>query len=420
MEQSLADLVHATRDHCRRRVRPLVPSRPAARAARARRAGPICPAATAPRRRSATTPRARRAPARRRGVSHGRPQQGDQALAICSSGRRSRARLACSPAASRRSRTRPKKQEIVGLKVGASQIAASRIVNDGSAKLVQLARTPLAPGIVVAGEVRDVPALGQALDDFFTEQQAAASRHSPRHRHEPRRCPHARRRRDRRRAPARQRGALPRPRGALDPDRPGRARLPRDRRDGRRIGRAVAARRPRGRVPRADRPLHRGLPAREAAARRDRPRGLRTAAGGRARVGTNGAGAAALVALSLGHDRSTLAISDGSICDFTRVLEWGGGKLETAIGRDLGLTGEEAAELKHQVSLETRCGRERRPACRTRRAPPFSAKFRSLARELVASLQFYQTQPGSLADRRDPRHRRAPASCPGSSRSSSG
>ncbi len=37
MEQSLADLVHATRDHGRRRVRPLLAARPAARAARARR-----------------------------------------------------------------------------------------------------------------------------------------------------------------------------------------------------------------------------------------------------------------------------------------------------------------------------------------------------------------------------------------------
>ena len=33
---------------------------------------------------------------------------------------------------------------------------------------------------------------------------------------------------------------------------------------------------------------------------------------------------AAVVAVTIGHDRSTLAISDGVVCDFTRVLEWGG------------------------------------------------------------------------------------------------
>ena len=54
-------------------------------------------------------------------------------------------------------RKRGRKQEIVGLKIGASQIAASRVVNNGGpAKLVQLARVPLEPGVVVAGEVRDV------------------------------------------------------------------------------------------------------------------------------------------------------------------------------------------------------------------------------------------------------------------------
>ena len=43
----------------------------------------------------------------------------------------------------------------------------------------------------------------------------------------------------------------------------------------------------------------------------------------------------AIVALALGHDRTTLAISDGRFCDFTRVLEWGGGRLDAAIAREL-------------------------------------------------------------------------------------
>ena len=68
-------------------------------------------------------------------------------------------------------RKRSRKQELVGLKIGASQIAASRVVNNGSAKLVQLARVPLEPGVVVGGEVRNVPALATALDRFFTENK---------------------------------------------------------------------------------------------------------------------------------------------------------------------------------------------------------------------------------------------------------
>ena len=68
---------------------------------------------------------------------------------------------------------KPRKHEVVGLKVGASQIAASRVVNNGGSvpKLVQLARQPLEPGVVVGGEVRDVSALAQMLDSFFTEHE---------------------------------------------------------------------------------------------------------------------------------------------------------------------------------------------------------------------------------------------------------
>ena len=36
---------------------------------------------------------------------------------------------------------------------------------------MQLARSPLEPGVVVAGEVRDVPALATALDEFFTDNK---------------------------------------------------------------------------------------------------------------------------------------------------------------------------------------------------------------------------------------------------------
>src|SRR4051812_50215845 len=76
-------------------------------------------------------------------------------------------------------RNRARKQEIVGLKIGASQIAASRVVNvGGSARLTQVARIPLAPGLVVAGEVRDIPALASALGALLrTRELSRRGRH---------------------------------------------------------------------------------------------------------------------------------------------------------------------------------------------------------------------------------------------------
>jgi len=99
----------------------------------------------------------------------------------------------------------------------------------------------------------------------------------------------------------------------------------------------------------------------------------------------------AVVALALGHDRTTLAISDGQVCDFTRVLEWGGSRLDAAIARELGVTAEEAAELKLGLSLSNDD-----PAMGLARNA-VKHELTTLARELVASLQFYQAQPDSLA-----------------------
>src|SRR5437763_14781700 len=62
-----------------------------------------------------------------------------------------------------------KKLELVGVKIGASQLAAARVSNNGGVpRLTQVARAELEPGVVVSGEVRDVAALAQALDAFFT------------------------------------------------------------------------------------------------------------------------------------------------------------------------------------------------------------------------------------------------------------
>src|SRR4051812_2811520 len=64
-----------------------------------------------------------------------------------------------------------RRRQVIGLKIGASQLAASRVMNGGSPQLLQLAREPLAPGIVSGGEVLDIPELAVALDSFFTKHE---------------------------------------------------------------------------------------------------------------------------------------------------------------------------------------------------------------------------------------------------------
>jgi Tfp pilus assembly PilM family ATPase len=50
-----------------------------------------------------------------------------------------------------------------------------------------------------------------------------------------------------------------------------------------------------------------------------------------------------VVVVSIGHDRSTFAVSDGRVCEFTRVLDWGGSTLDVAIARELDLAPSEAS-----------------------------------------------------------------------------
>ena len=43
--------------------------------------------------------------------------------------------------------------------------------NNGGSKLVKVAREPLEAGVVVGGEVKDIPALSRALDEFFKKHE---------------------------------------------------------------------------------------------------------------------------------------------------------------------------------------------------------------------------------------------------------
>src|SRR5213078_3787940 len=62
-------------------------------------------------------------------------------------------------------------KRLVGLKIGASQLAAARVANNGRTELLQVAREPLEPGVVVGGELRDPEALSAALKAFFRKHR---------------------------------------------------------------------------------------------------------------------------------------------------------------------------------------------------------------------------------------------------------
>jgi type IV pilus assembly protein PilM len=292
---------------------------------------------------------------------------------------------------------RSRKQEVVGLKIGASQIAASRVVNNGSAKLVQLARVALEPGVVVGGEVRDVPALARALDRFFRENKLprrgirlglGTNRIGVRTLEiegidDERQLANAVRYR------AHEALSIPLDQAVLDyhvvsetVDESGKV--------SRRVLLAAAYQDPIDHYVEACRAAKLELAAIDVEAfallRAVAPR----------RTDNGDAPASASVVVSIGHDRSTLAISDGTVCDFMRVLDWGGAKLEGAISRELGLTPDEAWELLLSLDLRSDGPFEHDPR-RARARAALTQELQTLARELIASLQFYQGEPGSLA-----------------------
>ncbi len=290
-----------------------------------------------------------------------------------------------------------KKQELVGLKIGASQIAAARVVNNGGTpRLMQLARTDLEPGVVVAGEVRDVAALAASLEAFFTENNLprkgirlgiGTNRIGVRSLDvegidDERQLANAVRFR------AHEALAIPMDQAVLDYHVTGQT-VSETGGISRRVLLAAAYREPIDHYIAAFQAAHLELVAIDVEAFAL----LRAVAPTTAK--DPDATPVAVVAVSLGYDRSTLAISDGTVCDFMRVLEWGGGKLDAAIMRVLGLTVTEAMEVKNQLSLEPDAAQPDDPRLARARAAVMS-ELETLARELVASLQFYQSEPGSL------------------------
>ena len=106
----------------------------------------------------------------------------------------------------------------------------------------------------------------------------------------------------------------------------------------------------------------------------------------------------ATVVIAIGHESSTLLVSGGGACEFTRVFDWGGGALEDAIATSLEVLPAEAATILRHLSLSGP-GRQYDSLNEETRAKATDAvrqRLTPFARELVNSLQFYQTQAESL------------------------
>ena len=287
-------------------------------------------------------------------------------------------------------------KKLVGLKIGASHIAAARVANGEAPELVQVARAELEPGIVVGGELREPDALADALKKFFKANKLprqgvrlgiASNRIGVRTFDLPgvedqKQLYNAVRFRAQEALP------IPLDEAVLD------YQILSDtvNEEGVRVRRVLLV------------VAYRELVDRYVAACRKagvKLAGIDLEGFAALRALAGGAPAqqnAAVVVASVGHDRSTLAVSDGKICEFTRVIEWGGQNLNVAIARALDMAPSEAEPIKHSVSLlepaEGWEGLAADQAVKVRDA--IAAELQVFARELVSSLQFYQGQPGSL------------------------
>mgnify|MGYP003402894420 CR=1 FL=1 len=290
-----------------------------------------------------------------------------------------------------------RKKKLVGLKIGASQIAAAQVVNNGGAQVTQVAREDLERGVVVGGELRDPDTLASELRQFFRKNRL------PRQNvrlgisnnrigvrmfeiggiEDNKQLANAIRFRAQEVLP------IPLEEAVLDyhilgeyTDGEGHTKH--------RVLLVVA---------------YRDLVERYTAA--CKKAGIRLAgidleafAILRALAPDSQAVEAessALVVVSVGHDRPTFAVSDGKACQFTRVLDWGGASLNAAIARALDLAPSEAEPIKLSLSLtepSIPAGLTSEQSEKVREA--VVQELHTFARELVSSLQFYQSQPGSL------------------------
>ena len=293
----------------------------------------------------------------------------------------------------------PSKQlkRVTGLKIGGSQLAAARVHNNGVPELVQVARQELDPGIIVGGELRDPDALVSALKDFFKRHKlprqgvrlGIANNRIGVRTFELSGIDDVKQLENAVRFRAHE--ALPIPIEDAVIDWQILDEWEGDEGVTRRILLVVAYRDLLDRY--VDACKKAGI----------KLVGIDLEAFALLRViaeplpAESGPTSAAIVVVSVGHDRSTFAVSDGRVCEFTRVLDWGGASLNIAIARELDIAPSEAEPIKRTLSLMRPDTPEGLTEDQARRARDgIQRQLQSFARELVSSLQFYQKQPNSL------------------------
>src|SRR2546423_7803719 len=289
-------------------------------------------------------------------------------------------------------------KRVTGLKIGGSQLAAARVHNNGVPELVQVARQELEPGVIVGGELRDPEALASALKDFFKRHKlprqgvrlGIANNRIGVRTFELSGIDDVKQLENAIRFRAHEALPIPIEEAVIDwqildewEDEEGGPT--------RRILLVVAYRDLLDRY--VDACKRAGI----------KLVGIDLEAFALLRVIADplpaeaGPTSAAIVVVSVGHDRSTFAVSDGRVCEFTRVLDWGGANLNIAIARELDIAPSEAEPIKRTLSLmrpETPEGLTEDQARRARDG--IQRQLQSFARALVSSLQFYQKQPNSL------------------------
>jgi type IV pilus assembly protein PilM len=299
------------------------------------------------------------------------------------------------PARAKRGSHVPKR--LVGLKIGASQIAAARVSNNGSAELLLAARQEIEPGIIVGGELREPEKLAEILRDFFKEHNlpkrnvrlGIANNRIGVRTFEIEGIDDAKQLDNAIRFRAQEALPIPIEDAVLDYQI-----LSESKNEAGEtvkkillvvayrelVDRYVSACRKAG-VELVGIDLEAFALLRAMAAPRD------------AALEAD----AAVVVVSVGHDRSTFAVSDGRVCEFTRVLEWGGSSLNVALARALDRAPSEVEGIKRSLNLNLATAPEGLTAEQFEVVREAARRqIQSFARELVSSLQFYQNQPNSL------------------------
>ena len=290
------------------------------------------------------------------------------------------------------------KGRIIGLKIGASQLAAARVSNNGSAELLQVAREPLAAGIVVGGELRDPDALAEALKDFFAKhglpkkgvRLGIANNRIGVRTFEIAGIEDQKQLANAIRFRAQETLPIPIDEAVLDYQVLGEA-VGEDGQPTKRVLLVVAYRELIDRYVDACKKAGITLAGIDLEAFAL----LRALQAPQEGVGTDAT--AALVVVAIGHERSTFAVSDGRVCEFTRVLEWGGSALNVAIARAIDAAPSEVEGAKRALALTDEMVPDGLTSDQAKNAREAMRRaIQTFARELVSSLQYYQNQPGSL------------------------